>query len=274
MTDKPPFRVRASSWGRLFDCAHAWEGVHILGLTSPSSPRAALGTAIHAGTAAFDISKSIGLEPDQVEAGEVLLETLRNPRDEVNWRGSDISRKEAEVIGLTLLSRYCTDIAPRFNYIAVEMETKPLLIDCGGGIQIQLTGTMDRARAIEDELGVRIADIKTGARATEGERGEPRRAKTKGHGPQIATYELLYEHTTGQPVSGPAEIIGMNTTKPEVLVGEIHNARRLLIGTDESPGLLQYATSMFRTGLFPPNPQSTLCSEKYCPRWNHCAHHD
>lgn len=24
------FTVRASSWGRLFDCAHAWEGTHIL----------------------------------------------------------------------------------------------------------------------------------------------------------------------------------------------------------------------------------------------------
>lgn len=269
-----PFRIRASSWGALFDCAHRWEGVHILGLKSPASPRSVLGNAVHAGTAVYDTSRSIGLEPDQVEAGEALIDALHNPREEVSWRGSDLTRNDAERIGLTLLSRYCADVAPRFHYVAVEMATKPLIIDCGHGVQIQLTGTMDRARAIEDEMGVRIADIKTGTRATEGERGEPRRAKTRGHGPQLGTYELLYEHTTGVPVSGPGEIIGMNTSRPEVLVGEIHNARRLLVGTEESPGLIQYAKVMFQTGLFPPNPQSTLCSPKYCPRWQTCSHHD
>ena len=35
------FTVRASSWGRLFDCAHAWEGTHILGMRKASGMRAA-----------------------------------------------------------------------------------------------------------------------------------------------------------------------------------------------------------------------------------------
>ena len=38
--------VRASSWGSLFNCAYAWEGVHLLGIKSPSSPCALLGTAM------------------------------------------------------------------------------------------------------------------------------------------------------------------------------------------------------------------------------------
>jgi hypothetical protein len=50
------FKVRASSWGRLFDCAYAWEGTHILGLKKASGLRAQLGTAIHASTAAFDLA--------------------------------------------------------------------------------------------------------------------------------------------------------------------------------------------------------------------------
>ncbi|RTT90057.1 PD-(D/E)XK nuclease family protein, partial [Pseudomonas aeruginosa] len=26
--------------------------------------------------------------------------------------------------------------------------------------------------------------------------------------------------------------------------------------------------------LFPPNPQSPLCSPKYCPRWRTCPYHE
>ena len=46
--------IRASSWPSLFDCAHRWYFQNIVGLRMPSSGNAALGTAIHAGTAAFD----------------------------------------------------------------------------------------------------------------------------------------------------------------------------------------------------------------------------
>lgn len=47
-------RIRASSWSSLFDCAMRWEASNLLGLRMPSNPRAMLGTAVHAGTAAFD----------------------------------------------------------------------------------------------------------------------------------------------------------------------------------------------------------------------------
>lgn len=276
MTPRAPFKVRASSWGSLFDCPHRWEGTHILGLKMPSGPRAALGTAIHAGTAHYDGARVRGEDGDPMQSGEVLIDTLYNPREEVNWKADrDLTIKDAERIGLTLLSRYCADIAPRFHYVAVEMETKPLIIDCGDGVQIQLTGTMDRARAIRDEYGVSIADLKTGTRATtRDEKNNVVASVRGGFRPQIGTYELLYEHTTGEPVTGPGEIIGMNTNKPEVAVAEVKDARKALIGTDESPGLIQYATVMFRTGMFPPNPSSTLCSPKYCARWATCNHHN
>jgi hypothetical protein len=44
-----------------------------------------------------------------------------------------------------------------------------------------------------------------------------------------------------------------------------------LLGDEHQPGLIQIAASMLRTGLFPPNPKSTLCSRKYCPAYaSHC----
>ena len=94
--DDDPFRVRASSWGSLFNCAYQWEGVHILGMKSPSSPRATLGTAIHASTAEYDLGRLNGLDMDVTETAYTFIEALRNPEYDVDWRNSDLSLKEAE----------------------------------------------------------------------------------------------------------------------------------------------------------------------------------
>ena len=87
--------------------------------------------------------------------------------------------------------------------------------------------------------------------------------------------DLLYEHTTGIATTEPAEIIGLKTKgNPETGTALVHGARELMVGTDAYPGLIQFAADMFRTGLFPPNPSSHLCSARYCARWNRCPYHD
>lgn len=262
--------VRASSWGSLFNCAYQWEGVHLLGIKSVSGPRAQLGTAIHTSTAAFDAGRINGQPVSAFDAAELLIHTLRNPDREVNWKADDLTLLEAERIGLPLHSKYCFEVSPRYDFVAVELTTKPLEIDCGGGQIIRLTGQLDRARIKRDDNGIGIADVKTGGAAVS--QGV---AKTKGHAPQIGTYEILYEHTTGNAITAPAEIIGLKTKgKPEVGTGEIQNARQMMVGTEEFPGLIQIGAEMFRTGLFPPNPQSFTCSAKYCPRWSTCPYHE
>lgn len=265
------YTVRASSWGSLFNCAHQWEGVHLLGMKSPSSPRALLGTAIHASTAAFDAGRVNGEPISSYDASELLVHTLQQPEFDVDWRGSDITPREAERTGLVLHGKYCNDISPRYDFVAVELTTKPLEIDCGGGIVVRLTGTLDRARIKQGADGIGIADVKTGGAAVTADGA----AKTKGHRPQIGTYELLYEHTTGQACTAPAEIIGLRTKgKPAAGTGEIIAARELMVGREDQPGLIQFAADMFRTGLFTPNPQSFTCSARYCPRWSTCHYHD
>lgn len=262
--------VRASSWGSLFDCAFKWEWIHILGHRSPSGPRALLGTAIHASTAAFDVSRINGAGLSAYDTAALFVHTLRNPEFDVNWTGSDITIAQAESTGLVLHTKYCNEVSPRYDFTAIELTTKPLEIDCGGGVVIRLTGQLDRARICKTSEGVGIADVKTGGAAVS--HGV---AKTKGHAPQIGTYEILYEHTTGEPITAPAEIIGLKTKgKPEVGTGEIVNAKQMMVGTEEYPGLIQIGAEMMRSGLFPPNPQSFTCSAKYCPRWSHCPYHE
>ncbi|MFC4161981.1 RecB family exonuclease [Chitinimonas lacunae] len=262
-------RVRASSWGSLFDCAHRWEGTHLLGLQMPSSPRALLGTAIHASTAAFDAARMAGAPITPDDAAGVLVDTLHTPPYDVDWT-DDLTPPKAEATGLKLHTLYCQDWSPRFEFAAVELETKPFRIDCGRGQVVELVGTMDRSRIRRGAGGIGIADLKTGATAV-----AKGLAKTKGHAAQVGTYELLFEHTTGETITAPAEIVGMKTKgTPEIAVAEIRNARDVMVGTDQFPGLIEIGAEMLRTGLFPPNPQSMMCHQRYCARWSTCPYHE
>ncbi|MGQ5524877.1 PD-(D/E)XK nuclease family protein [Chitinimonas sp. PSY-7] len=262
--------VRASSWGKLFDCAHKWEGEHLLGMHKPSGPRALLGTAIHASTATFDQARIEGKALTPNEAAGALVDMLHTPPFEVAWTDDDLNLRDAESIGLSLHTRYCLDWSPRFEFVAVEMTTKPFQIDCGGGMVVELTGTLDRSRIRRETQGVGISDLKSGGAAV-----EKGRAKTKGHLAQVGTYELLYEHTTGIAPNAPAEIIGLKTKgRPEIATAEIKDARRAMVGDAENRGLIEFGAEMFRTGLFPPNPQSVTCHPKYCARWQSCLYHD
>lgn len=262
-------RVRASSWAGLFDCAHRWEWTNILGHRSTGSPRALLGTAIHAATAAFDVGRMTGSGVSIFDAAGLLVDTLRNNEEGVSWRGSDITVDQAEKIGLKLHQMYCKDWSPKFDFAAIEVEVKPLHVKISDKLTIQLTGTLDRARFYHGRQGQGILDVKSGGAAVSN--GV---AKTRMHGAQVGTYELLYEHTTGNAITEDAEILGLKTRgTPEIATGTIVGAKQMMIGTENSPGLIQMGGQMIETGLFPPNPQSQLCSPKYCPRWKTCNYH-
>lgn len=264
------YPVRASSWGALFDCSYRWEGIHLLKMRNVVGLRAALGTAIHAGSAVFDQSRLDGAGLTADDAAGAFIDKLRDPENEFDPSQDDLSMSEAERIGVTLLTKYCREVSPQFEFVAVEMETKPLDIDCGDGVIVRLTGTMDRARVRRTATGVGIADLKSGSAAVQ--KGA---AVTKGHGPQIGTYEILYEHSTNDVIGDDAEIIGLKTKGTlEIGTGTIKNAKRVMLGTETAPGLIEFAADMFKTGRFYPNPKSLLCSEKYCPRHSTCQFHE
>ncbi|MNQ92173.1 PD-(D/E)XK nuclease superfamily protein [compost metagenome] len=253
--------IRASSLGELFDCPARWEAKNLLNIRHPSNGKAQLGTAIHAGTAAYDQAILDG-SPITVDAaaGE-LVSTLHNPEHEVDW--SEDSPKDAEKVGLVLLSKYCQEIAPLQDYVGVEVTCERIEI---ADIGISLSGTTDRIRRVGDELG--IADLKSGGRAV----GTDGKAVTAGHGAQLAVYELLAEMQFGQPLTLPAQVIGLQTAKTTARVGlgEIPNVRAALIGTEEDPGLLHHAADIIHSGRFYGNPKSMLCSPKFCPRYATC----
>lgn len=270
---EPLATIRASSWPSLFDCAHRWYFQNIVGLRMPSSGNACLGTAIHAGTAAFDSSKLAGDQIDVVTAVDTARAALQNPEQEVAWDDS-LTPVEADGFAVRLTTRYCQEIAPTRHYAAVELECQALDIGTEHGV-VRVTGTTDRIRIIEDGRKG-ISDLKSGGRATEKAADGSRRAVTKGHHIQLGIYTLMAEQASGERLDAPAEIIGLQTTKDTpVACGEVQDVKTPLLGTDEHPGLIQIAARMLKDGIFPPNPKSMLCSAKYCPAYGaHCRYHD
>lgn len=258
--------IRASSLSELFDCPARWAAKHIDGKTLPSSGAALLGTAVHAGTAVYDSSRLPGGTPVSADdAAGAVVDAIHHPEQEVDW--DDNKPQEAERIALALHTPYCMEIAPHQEYAGVELSCERLEI---ADLGIALTGTTDRVRKTADGHG--ISDIKTGKTAV----GSDGIVKTAGHAFQLGVYELLAEHSSGLAITAPAQIIGLSTGKTVASqrsgIGEVHGARQALVGTEESPGVLQHAARLIQSGDFFGNPRSMLCGEKYCPNFGTCRY--
>jgi hypothetical protein len=99
--------------------------------------------------------------------------------------------------------------------------------------------------------------------------------KTAGHAFQLGVYELLAEQSSGLQITESAQIIGMSTGKTAAAqragIGTVDNARAMLIGTPEQPGVLEHASRIIHGGVFYGNPRSQLCGAKYCPNFSTCG---
>lgn len=260
-----PVRLRASSLSELFDCPARWEAKALLGMRMPSSGPATLGTAIHAGTAAFD-QAVLDKDPISIsQAADTLVDAIWKPNEEVDW--GDDKPKDAEKVGLILLNKYCLQIAPRQTYAGVELECENVELTNLGLI---LTGTTDRVRVQGNKYG--ISDVKSGGRVV----GTDGTVNAAGHAAQLGVYELLGEVSMGVQMSLPAEIIWLQTGKTSASqrtgTGYVKSPKQLLLGAEESPGLLDHASNLIHSGSFYGNPKSNLCSPKYCPRWKTCKY--
>ena len=259
------FNLRASSISDLFDCAKRWEARNVLKVHQPSSGAAHLGTAIHAGTGAYDTAALTGAHISIDDATGVLIDTLYTTDTDIDW-DDDINPKKSEPIARKLLSGYCDTIAPAHEYVAVESRCDDLSIAIDGVI-LTLTGTIDRVRRENGQFG--ISDIKTGKTAVATD-GSVNAAK---HTMQLGAYEILAQHSLGVALTAPAEIIGMQTNaKARIGSGITDAPRDVLLGDDNRIGLLEIAASIMKAGLFPPNSRSMLCNEKYCPIYRKCGY--
>jgi hypothetical protein len=257
--------IRASALSDFLDCPARAEAKHLLGLRTPMSGAATLGTAFHRSTALFDKSKIDGQGLTIDETAGAAVDAVTRPQEDVVWE-EDENPKETSAIAVALHKLYCTKIAPTQEYAAVEVQCERLeIVDIG----IALTGTTDRVRRVDEGYG--ISDLKSGKRAVHADGS----VETKGHAFQLGVYELLAERASGLPITAPAEVIGAQVAKTErgQRVAKSHpveGARDVLVGDADSPGVLEVVARMIHSGAFPGNPRSMLCGEKFCPIYNRC----
>lgn len=260
-------KIRASSLSEVFDCPARWAAKHIDKIQMPTNSKALLGTAVHASTAVYDnavlASSGVSIE----EAKSAAVDVINNPNEDVIW--DEDKPQDLENIALSLHDKYCNTIAPNFNYLAVEIQCEGLIIS---NLGIELTGTTDRIylKKSGEDKRVGIVDIKTGKAAV----GADNTVATKGHTYQMGVYELLAQRASGITMNAPATIIGLNTAKTAASqragIGEIVGAKDILVGEDDSPGILETAAKLIHSGNFYGNPKSMLCHKNYCPIYNKC----
>lgn len=263
---RPIVAVRASALSDFLDCPARAEAKHLLGMKMPSNGKALLGTAIHKSTGAYDDSALRGAGLTIEETAAAAVDAIHRPEEEVIWE-EDESPDAAEKVAVSLHRKYCKEIAPSQDYAAVEVKCERLEIS---DIGLALQGTTDRIRKTED--GFAISDIKTGKSAV----GADGRVKVAGHTYQLGVYELLAERASGLPITGPAQIVGLNTAKTEkgqrIGTGTVEGARDVLVGDQDSPGILEAVANMIHSGNFFGNPRSMLCHERFCPVYNRCKY--
>lgn len=258
-------RLRASGFSELFDDALRWASKHLDNLKTPTYGRSHLGSAIHFGTAVYDIQRSLsGVKPDVEAAVAAYLEELHND-EHVSW--TDIAKSKAQSIGLNLTINYCEQISHQFDWKIIETRCEPVEIEMPNGIIFEMTGTVDRVYERDGKHG--IADLKSGYAVIDAA-GDVDASK---HGPQLATYdmlEMMAQSTLGLNMELPAVIIALSTSNGEVAWQEIQNPRTLLFGDGESMGYLTAASHIIGNGLYIGNPRSMLCTSKYCPIYDDC----
>lgn len=261
---RAPVTIRASSFSTLFDCPARWIAIHREGRRTPQAGTAALGTAIHAGTAVFDTDRVNGIAPSLSAAEDAAIESINRPGEETVW--DETGRDKAESVARSLTQRYCTLESRKHDFVAVEASVEALHLT---DLAIVLTGHVDRVRAIDGEFG--IVDLKSGKTAV----GTDGRARSHGHAAQLGVYEIVAEQATGLPVTLPAQIIGLQTNltpdKQRIGTAEIVDAREPLIGDENHTGLLHVAARIVHGDIEAwGNPKSMMCHERFCPNFKTC----
>lgn len=267
------YRIRASSIKDALDCAMRFEAKQLRGIRMPSSAPAHVGTAVHAGTALYD-QRRMDHEPVTVdEAADAAIKVIdTDPEEGVVW--DELDKRDARKAAVGILVNYAQKIAPERIFVAVEAKLEDFRITFEDvRVTIRLSGTTDRVRKVVGRglAGYGISDVKSGAARVDRENN----AISKAEKAQLAVYELLAEQATGLAMTSPAEVIGANTTGSfRVGFKEVTGTRDALIGAPGIPGTLEFLSKMLRSGVFPPNPSSLMCHERYCPLYPKCPYHD
>ncbi len=156
----------------------------------------------------------------------------------------DESQHDIRRIGERLVAKYMDEVAPQIEPAAVEMD-----------VHGEISGVRVRGRVDLLDINGRLIDIKTASRRPS--------SVSPDYAFQLATYRQI---TPG--ASGEVRIDSLvKTATPQLVQQSYTVGQQDLRATKVLFPMVQEAMG---SGMYCPNRQSLLCSQKYCSFWKQC----
>lgn len=275
-----PLFIRPSSIGGFFDCNARWAAIHLDKMKSMTGSKAHIGNSIHKATEKADLIRLDNKEitKEVIELVEhTAVETFNNLDQDIELDDKD--RIDGEQIARNVSKKYAKEVAPNLVVAASELS-----VSYGDAIEftdlnITIGGTVDLV--LQNKQGLFIADKKTGKTAVDSS-GWVNAAKYR---LQIGAYEILADHFLRKNgfdgITTDSLIIGMTTAKTEAnqRIGfgytrgsqeHVVKALKFIRSAVDNAENAKRDDELF-SDHFAENPNSFMCSEKYCPRFKQCS---
>lgn len=224
------------------ECQAKWMYRYLFELPDISSASLALGRAVHTALGE-NFQQKIETKLDMPVAGVMALALDALARE---LKGVVLEEEDADLgdTARALVMQYMEDVAPTIEPAAAEQHVEGTI----NGVRVH--GYIDLI-----DVDGRIIDIKTAKRKPTGIRPDYRL--------QVATYQQL-----APTASGLVKLDTLVKSKTVQVVEqsfEVTDQDRKAVAT-----LYPLAQEGMRSGLYMPNRNSMLCSQKYCSYWERC----
>ena len=227
-----------------FDCPARWWFKYGLQLPERKNSSLALGLAVHQALE-VNFREKIETHEDLETTGVVIVfrEAWMEQVPETEFT-ADESQGELRRLGERLVAKYMDEVAPKVEPAAVELE-----------VQGEISGVAVRGRVDVVDVEGRLIDFKTASRRPS--------SISPDYAFQLATYRQI---TPG--ASGAVRIDSLVKTQTIHIVQQAYTVEEPDIRATQV--LYPMAQKAMGSGMYCPNRQSLLCSQKYCSFWKHC----
>jgi len=227
-----------------FDCPARWWFKYGLQLPEQKNSSLALGLAVHQALE-VNFREKIDTHEDLETTGVlcVFREAWMEQVPETVF-APDESQGDLRRQGERLVAKYMDEVAPAVEPAAVELD-----------VQGEIAGVQVRGRVDVLDVEGRLIDFKTASRRPS--------CVSPDYAFQLATYRQI---TPG--ASGEVRIDSLVKTQAVQIVQQAYSVGEQDIRATQI--LYPMAQKAMRSGMYCPNRQSMLCSQKHCSFWKEC----
>ena len=227
-----------------FDCPARWWFKYGLQLPERKNSSLALGLAVHQALE-VNFREKVETHEDLETTGVVMVfrEAWMEQVPETEFT-ADESQGDLRRLGERLVAKYMDEVAPSVEPAAVELD-----------VQGEISGVAVRGRVDVLDVEGRLIDFKTASRRPS--------SVSADYAFQLATYRQI---TPG--ASGEVRIDSLVKTQAVQIVQQGYSVGEPDIRATQV--LYPMAQKAMGTGMYCPNRQSLLCSQKHCSFWQQC----